>query len=595
MAMKARRRSCVAWFLLLSFALLSVDGTAQTELETPSTTQRNAQLSSMHQVIDYPVSSISAQFENMQAELPSTGLDGLATRNQSLYLDSIPDILPPTTPATLLYSWRGETSTEWFGFGVGSAGDINGDDHDDVIIGAPNAGSAIVYSGADGSELLRLNGTEIEASLGWSVTGGADFNQDGFDDVLVSAVGIDTVFAYSGKDGTELYHVTATPGFFGEEVSLLGDLNGDQIAEFVVGASDTPPSYSGAAYVFSGADGELIYEWYGQLEYDNFGTSVASAGDINGDGIDDIAVGFPGRDYMGYHNLGGVSLYSGTNGSLLRRFGVISGGAFFQQFGASVSSAGDVDGDGRPNLIVGANTAPSVIESDYAGRAFLFSSPPDVHDLEVIFETVGNPCDWLGSSVARTSDMNGDGVPDFLIGAPSADPGASEEAGSTYLRSGADYSVIERFDGNEFEVNLGEHVAAAGDVDGNSSTEIILGGSGYSGGIGEGRVYGWPIKFVASGSCPGEVRLELSGATVTGWVGLVGSKAEGKTTIPSGIVCAGGVLGLESARFQKAYQADVGGSIVKNPTLEQRVCGAYLQAVDVTTCVRSNVIQIPGS
>ena len=166
---------------------------------------------------------IAAPSWSSTAVLPPVGYDGLATR-ANRGVDSEQEVLAPgTNPATLLFDWRGESPTDSFGMGAGSAGDVDADGHDDLIVGAPNAdpagienaGSAFVYSGTNGQLLLQFDGAAVETGLGYSVTGGADFDGDDHRDVLIGAVGIDTVFAYSGANGSELYHVSASPGFFG--------------------------------------------------------------------------------------------------------------------------------------------------------------------------------------------------------------------------------------------------------------------------------------------------------------------------------------------------------------------------------------------
>jgi large repetitive protein len=204
-----------------------------------------------------------------------------------------------------IHQWHGQNSYECFGHSVSAAGDIDGDGFDDVIVGAPQtgnySGSAFVYSGATGSLIYQWSGTTT-AAFGWSVSGAGDVNNDGFDDVIVGA--------YTSSD--------------------IGSL-------------------AGSAYVYSGATGSLIYQWNGQNSYDYFGHSVSAAGDVNGDGFDDVIVG---RPEGGASNTGSAYVYSGATGSLIYQWnGQNFGGNF--NFGYSVSSAGDVDNDGFGDVIVG--------------------------------------------------------------------------------------------------------------------------------------------------------------------------------------------------------------------------------------------------
>ena len=157
---------------------------------------------------------------------------------------------------------------------------------------------------------------------------------------------------------------------------MVGDVNGDNIDDIVIGAigSDTANLYNaGAAYVYSGDSGNILYELYGTSDSLLFGTSVSGAGDVNGDGVNDIVVGTDGVDANGYPLPGTAYVYSGSNGLLLKQF---EGESDFDRLGYSVSGAGDLDGDGLDDIIVGAFMADPN-NQDNSGSAYAYSCRPN--------------------------------------------------------------------------------------------------------------------------------------------------------------------------------------------------------------------------
>ena len=150
---------------------------------------------------------------------------------------------------------------------------------------------------------------------------------------VASPVALSQIYTFDGDSaGDEL----------GRSVSGAGDVNGDGFDDLIVG-------FRGAR-VFSGADGSIIYTFHGDSAGDQFGYSVSGAGDVNGDGFDDLIVGAQGDDNNGTTS-GSARVLSGVDGSILYTF---NGDSASDWFGNSVSGAGDVDGDGYADLIVGA-------------------------------------------------------------------------------------------------------------------------------------------------------------------------------------------------------------------------------------------------
>lgn len=169
----------------------------------------------------------------------------------------------------------------------------------------------------------------VREYLGFSVSGAGDVNNDGFDDLIVGAhsgeaCGSRTgrAYVYSGQSGVLLYTFTgeAAGDIFGLSVSGAGDVNKDAFDDLIVGAYgiNDDGSYVGRAYVFSGQNGDTIYVFTGEASHDFFGGSIASAGDVDNDGFDDLIVGGYLITAAGF-NAGWAYVYSGQSGTLLWR------------------------------------------------------------------------------------------------------------------------------------------------------------------------------------------------------------------------------------------------------------------------------------
>jgi len=272
----------------------------------------------------------------------------------------------------LLWSARGE-GREWrWGQAMAPAGDVNNDGFDDLVVGSeradlngPSSGAARVYSGRDGRVLAEVRGANQFTGLGSAVAGAGDLNFDGFDDLIVGASGDDiegsgrgSVVVYSGADGSEMFRFAGKNDFdfMGTSVDGGHDANGDGVPDFVIGSSFTSElaNRGGSVQVYSGADGSELWRIDGQYALNSIGDNAAFAGDMNGDGFDDVMVGDPRGGYDGDVNsdgVGYVTIYSGADGSELWR---IEGRNEGDAFGHAVCAAGDVDGDGKNDIIVGA-------------------------------------------------------------------------------------------------------------------------------------------------------------------------------------------------------------------------------------------------
>jgi hypothetical protein len=268
---------------------------------------------------------------------------------------------------SLLFTFEGENANDRFGWSVGTAGDVDDDGHDDVIVGAPwwsgQRGRTYVYSGADGSRLHRKNGKSGEKDRsGYAVSGGVDVDDDGHDDFLVGEPHNDDegnkagrVRVYSGADGSSLGTVRgeAAGDRFGWAVAGLGRTNGDSHDDFAVGAprNDETASNAGKVYVFSGRTLNERYGIPGLNKKDQFGHAIARAGDLNFDRRDDFVVGTPYYDAGDRTDAGRVDVFSGRNGLHIWKKTGQGGG---DRMGWSVSAGRDADGDTLNDVTVGA-------------------------------------------------------------------------------------------------------------------------------------------------------------------------------------------------------------------------------------------------
>ena len=301
-------------------------------------------------------------------------------------------------------------------------------------------------------------------------------NGDGFDDLIVGAYSDDnngqssgSARVFSGVDGSVLYTFfgDSTGDVFGWSVDGAGDVNLDGHADLIVGAKwdDDGGAESGSARVFSGADGSILYNFYGGSSRDQFGVSVAGAGDVNRDGFADVIVG-EWLDNDNGTDSGSASVLSGADGSLIYRF---HGDSVADYFGVSVNGAGDVDRDGYADLIIGAYCDDDT--GTDAGSAKVMSGATGA----VLFTFFGDlPMDHFGLSVAGAGDVNDDGHDDLIVGTRYDDDGALN-AGSARVFSGADGAILNTFYGASTGDALGSSVAGAGDYNADGFDDLIVG------------------------------------------------------------------------------------------------------------------------
>lgn len=364
---------------------------------------------------------------------PGTSPGG-AHRAGSVYLYS-------SRTGALLLQWDGQVASESLGYVIGAAGDVNGDGIPDLIIGSQYAtpgglqdrGSAFVYSCANGALLHQWDGDVMFSKFGRAVAGAGDVDGDGFADVLISGrtrIGLGSlqskVVVFSGANGSEIWQwIGNAHSWLSESVSGAGDVNGDGFDDFFIGAPGTEVgSYSsaGAAYLLSGADGSILHSFQGIDSYDYFGRTVAGVGDLDGDGVPDLAVGASGENYPA----GAAYVFSGASGAQLFRWEGDSN--VRDEFGYLVHGAGDFDGDGIADVIV--TSTPFFNGSPWlTGHVDIYSGADG--SLLRRWDSVGQ--DRFGTWIDGEGDIDGDGSPDIVVGAEAASPSALPGTGAVFV------------------------------------------------------------------------------------------------------------------------------------------------------------------
>lgn len=279
-----------------------------------------------------------------------------------------------------------------------------------------------VYSGLDGSILHSFSSNATWYVGSRFTRGGFDIDGDGVPDILAYSYNLQTstagIRAFSGADGSAIRHFVISEQSWWSRMSLDGidDIDADGFDDILLGMPVASPGNmngAGAVRVLSGATGALIYEILGDTTGDEFGSSVRQVGDINNDGITDFMAAAPYDDSVAYSS-GRADVYSGADGVLLHR---TYGSSQLSFYGSAICGAGDVNQDGFDDFVVGADLEPSPTYNQ--GRATVYSGF-DGHALYVLQGV--QSYDGFSRSMDNAGDVNGDGLDDLIVGIPLSTP-----------------------------------------------------------------------------------------------------------------------------------------------------------------------------
>lgn len=454
------------------------------------------------------------------------------------------------------------------GLAVSQAGDVNGDGYGDVLVaawlfdgGQTNEGRVYGFYGSAAGLSLTADWTaeanQAGARLGHSVATAGDVNGDGYDDVILgadfytkgqreegrafvylgSAAGLGSTAAWTAESDQPYAH-------FGVSVSTAGDVNADGYDDVLVGAYryDSGQTDEGRVYLYYGsATGLGLVAWTAESNQASarLGHSVATAGDVNGDGYDDLLLGAGWYD-NGRVDAGRVYVYLGSS------FGpgptpdwVAEGNQASALFGAQVSSAGDVNGDGYDDVIISAQGYDNGEVDE--GAAFTYYGSPSGLGSDPAWVAEGNQAGaWFGWAVGTAGDVNGDGFDDVMVGAPFFDDtGIDEGAAFVYYGSTTGFSLAPdwqlRGDQNAAQLGATVRLGAAGDVNGDGYGDVLVGARLYDNGqVNEGQVYlfvgsvtGLPSPAVP----PAEPDITVAPNSVNFGQVVVGNSAETSVTV----------------------------------------------------------------
>lgn len=378
-------------------------------------------------------------------------------------------------PTEILHMWYGENANDEFGWVARRIGDIDGDDVQDFVATAPSfgsgAGKIYVYSSQSGALKFSRAG-QAGARLGNGAAGAGDVNRDGIPDVVVGAPrnqgdsNRGAAFVYSGKDGEVLHQFQGRSGGdqFGYKVCGIGDIDADGHADVAIGAisGNGDQSKSGVVYGFSGKTGEELFQLNGESAGDKFGSALAG---WEGAPSPMLIVG---AQDAGEGDRGQALVYGFDNGEVKELFRIepdstnVSLGQMFASF------PGDFDNDQIPDVYV--SDFSSSASGPSTGSIYVHSGATGKRLLQI---DGTQPGEGFGTSPSDAGDVNNDGVGDLVVGAWQNREGA-RSGGKVSLYSGADGELIRAWTCRESGDTFGFDAIGIGDVNGDGAVDFLL-------------------------------------------------------------------------------------------------------------------------
>lgn len=431
------------------------------------------------------------------------------------------------------FEFDNAVADHWRSLNVERIGDVTGDGVADMLLGdplyvvdptQPGPGQIQIRSGADGSFVYDIVGPTPNDEFGVSTADIGDVDGDGIADFAVGAprdLGTaGRVHVYSGIDGALLFSVDGDSGErLGTAVCSLGDVNADGIPDFV--ATHPGALLSGGGDILSGADGAVLDSvGGGSFSSDDYATSATNLGDVDGDGIADFALGAPNEG----GGTGWVRTYSGATGDNLY---TVNGLVLGELFGEPLEAIADVDGDGVNDFA--ASATRSVNGGLTTGQVRVFSGV----DGDFLYDVTGTlDAQYLGIALASLPDVDGDGIGDLLVSDTVMRPTGN---GTVHLLSGFDGATIQSRPGRDASSFLGMSMSALDDVNGDGSIEFVV--------VSQGDFFvGAPARVTvfATGCATETMPVCTSLPNSTGMVGTLSVSGCGDSTI-------GGTLELVAA------------------------------------------------
>jgi len=385
---------------------------------------------------------------------------------------------------------EGETKDAKLGAYVARVPDITGDKVNELVSGnhrwdgpaGIDCGRVLLFDGATGNIIWIFEGEKAGGLLGHNVWGIKDINRDGHGDVIASAYRFSfsgrpncgKVYVLNGKTGDLLWSREGeyTGDEFGYTLASVPDIDGDRIEEVLVGAwlNDEAGYVAGKAYLYSGKNGTLIRTHRGYSPDDRYGCSGAGFQDLNKDGSGDYVIG---AMYGGPNVEGQAYLYCGKTGLLLRTW---TGERATDLFGWSVATVPDTNGDRQEDLYVGARDHDTNDSVTDAGRAYLYSAGTGA-----LLHTFDGEKAWdkFGRFGAGIPDMDGDGRGEVAIGAYYHHGNGTFRSGAAYVFSGRTGQRLFKYTGEEENNLFGFALCGLNDVNGDGRGDLVVGAYQY--------------------------------------------------------------------------------------------------------------------